>query len=242
MNRDLTIDYLRFIGLTFIILAHVQPPEVLFNVRCFDVCMMLFVSGLAFSGRRPDFSLRFLANRAMRLIVPVYLFLTCYFLAVALLKCIGIDFGVRSEHVIGSYLLMEGIGYVWIIRVFLLVALLTPFLLKLDKNVGSPYLLVAILLAGMLLAEMLMSHQVGYGSLLVREYIYYAIGYSVLFVLGLRIRNCSKYASFGIFSVLLLLFIASAVRGGGILTTTNIHQDYIMLLMEQSYPLHYTFS
>lgn len=214
MDRDLRIDYLRFVGLTLIILAHVQPPEVLFNVRCFDVCLMLFVSGLAYAGHSADFSLRFLAKRALRLVVPVYLFLACYFLMVALLKCVGIDFGVRAEHVVGSYLLTEGIGYVWIIRVFLLVALLTPFLLKIDQSVGSPYMLVALLLAVMLLSELLMSHKVGYDILLVREYLYYAIGYSVLFVLGLRFKRCTRNAACGIFTILLLLFVVTAAWGG----------------------------
>lgn len=215
MARDLTVDYLRFVGLSLIILAHVQPPEWLFHIRCFDVCMMLFVSGLAYSGRRPDFSLRFFLHRAMRLVVPVYLFLTCYFVAVALLKCIGIDFGIRMEHVIGSYLLTEGIGYVWIIRVFLLVALLTPLLLKLDNSIGSVSKLMVVLLAGMTVAELLMSHKVGFGNLFVREYMYYAIGYSILFVLGLRIRRCKKSAAWGVWAALILLFVASAATIGG---------------------------
>lgn len=214
MDRDLSIDYLRFVGLTLIILAHVQPPEVLFNIRCFDVCLMLFVSGLAYAGRSADFSLRFFTKRALRLVVPVYLFLTCYFVAVALLKCCGIDFGVRAEHVVGSYLLTEGIGYVWIIRVFLLVALLTPFLLKLEQSVRSPYMLVALLLAGMLLGEVLISHHVGFDFVLVREYLYYAIGYSVLFVLGLRIKRCTRNAACGIFTILLLLLVVTAAWGG----------------------------
>lgn len=48
-KRDISIDILRFIGISFIILAHVNPPDTILNIRCFDVSLMLFVSGLTMS-------------------------------------------------------------------------------------------------------------------------------------------------------------------------------------------------
>lgn len=39
-----------------------------------------------------------------------------------------------------------GLSYVWIIRVFLLITILTPLLLKIEKKVKSDRLLFAILL------------------------------------------------------------------------------------------------
>lgn len=131
-KRELSIDLLRFWGLSLIILAHVQPPELLFQLRSFDVPLMLFVSGLAFSGRNPDFSRSFFWNRIKRLLIPVYIFLTIYFILVFSAKALGINFGVTSHMVVDSYMLMEGIGFVWVIRVFLLVGLLTPILLLAD--------------------------------------------------------------------------------------------------------------
>lgn len=44
MQRNNCIDLLRFWGLSLIILAHVNPPGILFHIRCFDVPLMLFVS------------------------------------------------------------------------------------------------------------------------------------------------------------------------------------------------------
>lgn len=54
-ERDLSIDLMRAIGLLCVILAHVNPPATLMQIRCFDVPLMLFVSGLVFSGRKPNF-------------------------------------------------------------------------------------------------------------------------------------------------------------------------------------------
>lgn len=56
MNRDISIDLLRFVGLSCIIFAHIDAPFVLNQLRCFDVPLMLFVSGLTCSGRSiPDY-------------------------------------------------------------------------------------------------------------------------------------------------------------------------------------------
>lgn len=47
-QRDLHIDFLRFIGISLIILAHVEAPSGITQFRCFDVPLMVFVSGLSF--------------------------------------------------------------------------------------------------------------------------------------------------------------------------------------------------
>ena len=76
-KRDPSIDLLRFIGLTMIILAHIglsRSTSLLFQLRSFDVPLMVFTSGLAFSGRNTGAYLLFIGKRTLRLIVPVYLF------------------------------------------------------------------------------------------------------------------------------------------------------------------------
>lgn len=49
--RDPAVDLLRFIGISMIFLAHIGPPAALFQLRSFDVPLMIFVSGLSYSGR-----------------------------------------------------------------------------------------------------------------------------------------------------------------------------------------------
>lgn len=95
ISRSPTIDLMRFIGLTLIVLAHISPPETIFQIRTFDVPLMIFVSGMAYSGRKPDFSPSFFIKRLKRLVLPVYIFLTAYFAAVFIIKAVtGFDFGI----------------------------------------------------------------------------------------------------------------------------------------------------
>lgn len=48
-NRDEGIDVLRTIGVLSIILAHVNPPSNILNVRSFDVVLLVFVSGMSYA-------------------------------------------------------------------------------------------------------------------------------------------------------------------------------------------------
>lgn len=104
LERDNSIDILRFVGLSLIILAHVSVPDILFNVRCFDVPLMLFVSGLTYAKRKVKMSWSFIWHRLTRLVIPVYVFLIAYFtLAFLLKKLAGIDFVIQVKHILGSF-------------------------------------------------------------------------------------------------------------------------------------------
>lgn len=218
-NRNSSIDMLRFIGLSLIILAHVYPPYIIFNLRCFDVPMMLFVSGLAYSNHKIDFSRSFFIKRLLRLVVPVYMFLSGYFLlAFALKYAVGIDFGIRWQHIIGSYLLLDGIGYVWIIRIFLLIALLTPLLKILEQSVRSNILLLLILAIVSALVTVAIRKQFGMDNFFVSNYLYYAVGYSVPFVAGLRVcrLNGKQLILFtGLLCACAAIFCGLYIMGGG---------------------------
>lgn len=48
MQRNMTVDAMRCFGLLLIILAHVSPPDTLFQIRTFDVPMMVFISGMSY--------------------------------------------------------------------------------------------------------------------------------------------------------------------------------------------------
>ena len=79
MDRDISIDYLRMIGLFCIILAHVHPPGLIFNLRTFDVPFMVVISGLLYRAtlKKQESVFQYIYKRAVRLIVPVYI-IFCY--------------------------------------------------------------------------------------------------------------------------------------------------------------------
>lgn len=194
MARDYSIDFLRFVGISLIIMAHVYPPDIIFQLRTFDVPLMVFISGLVYANRQINSYRLFLIHRIKRLCFPVWIFLTVYFLLIYGLKeLLKVDWEITSRKVIESYLLMGGIGYVWIIRVFLLIAIVTPFLIRLNRwfNTKGVYLFCSFILIAILFQSILIHWGVGIKSIFIRNFIYYLFGYSILFLVGCSVKNCS---------------------------------------------------
>lgn len=224
--RDERIDLLRFLGLAMIVLAHVQPPGWLMQLRNFDVPLMVMVAGLSFQATyRPQPWLQYILARCKRLVLPVWLFLSIYFLLEWLL---GIPGPLPDDRlVLRTYLLLDGIGYVWIIRVFLLVAAMAPLLYEYHRQesedrrflvqLGLIYLLYEALLQSVLLPRepaipALIWHTVAY-----------AVPYSLLFALGLRLPLLSQRAVLIVAGTALVVFVIwlaqGYLRSGAILTT-----------------------
>ena len=139
-ERDLNIDVLRAVGLLLIILAHVHSPFSLHQFRSFDVPMMMFVSGLAMAAH-PQSAIggwAWLWKRVKRLVFPVWIFLGLYFAFLFLVHKVVAFHLPTFQKIVESFLLLDGIGYVWVIRVFLILAVLTPLLCTCyRKYVGS---------------------------------------------------------------------------------------------------------
>ncbi len=189
-KRDSSIDLLRFIGISLIILAHVSAPELLLQLRTFDVPMMFFISGLAYSGKEPDFSIQFLWHRIKRLLFPTYIFITAYYLIAKVLDVsIGISVDVSIKSVLDSYLLIGGIGYLWVIRVFLLVGILTPILLYVESKLKNNKLLFACSLFWLVLFSVMITKEICMEYVIIKLFVYYAASYSILFVWGVRAKK-----------------------------------------------------
>ncbi|MFR9649827.1 MAG: acyltransferase [Rikenellaceae bacterium] len=214
-QRDNSIDILRFIGLTCIMLAHINPPrDVIFQLRTFDVSLMVFISGLAYAGRSISNYWDFLKRRLFRLVVPVYIFLAGYFIFNYLFAQVGVVEQIPTEKIWGSFFLqlMPSIEYVWIIRIFLTIMLITPLLVKIEECIKSDWLfitLIVALFAGQYyLVEWLKPLDAGR---FVDDYILY-LAYSIPFLIGLRIKNAAKWFQWLIVSLLAAAFIGMAIK------------------------------
>lgn len=205
--RDNNIDLIRAIGLSLIILAHVYPPLLVLNIRTFDVPLMIFVSGLTCYGKDFSYSWKYLYHRFARLVYPVWIFLTIYFTSMALLKIVGVDLGLTFRHVWGSYLLLDGIGYVWIIRVFLLIALLSPLLIKSNKTIKNQYVFTLTFSLCLCFYLLITYLRIGTSVGVINNWLYYALGYGFLFILGVRIKGFTKKEGLVFLLVMVLLFI-----------------------------------
>lgn len=190
--RDEKLDVLRFIGLAMIILAHVNPSPWLFQLRNFDVPLMVLVSGVAFGlSYRKEAYHSYVWKRVKRLLLPAWVFLTVYFFVMYL-------FSVPKplpdvEKVWESFLLMKGIGYVWIIRVFLLVALIAPFVLNFNDRVKSNwgYFVIVAVLYGLyeLTLHYVQPSLTSAFGIFIQNTLFYVIPYGIIFSLGLRFMN-----------------------------------------------------
>ncbi|WP_413111944.1 acyltransferase family protein [Thaumasiovibrio sp. DFM-14] len=183
-SRVFYIDFLRFVGLILIFLAHVEPPSLIFEIRNFDVSLMVFVSGLscALVQKNKGFTLSFnyIYYRAQRLILPVWIFLTFYFIV----RCFFNELII--QEVVTSYLMISGIGYVWFMRVLITFAIISPMIIYIEKKHGL-FLVFILSLLGWLF-NTLFFNIYGYNRLL-DVIVFDWLGFIPLFALGLYINN-----------------------------------------------------
>lgn len=150
MKRDYRIDILRTLAILLIVLAHVLPPSPIFEFRTFDVPLMTFLMGssfkLSFDKHRGTRNyLDYLWSRIKRLLLPTWLFLVVYFVVFSSLHLLKINCGIIDlKNMAMSFSLIGGIGYVWIIRVFLVVALFSPFIVKIVPKIRSSFQLLGL--------------------------------------------------------------------------------------------------
>ncbi len=187
-RRDRIYDILRVLGLFCILLSHVKPPTTVWLLRHFDVPLLIFVSGavcqLGFRGRPID-TWSYLRKRTVRLLAPVYVFLLCYFTFAA----VTAPGRFTGTAVLRTFLLLDGIGYVWVIRVFLLVALISPWLLRARHRWSTAnYLLI---IGGAYLVHEFMWFAFSNlgdftGHDLIEFSLFYLVPYGCIFGLGMR--------------------------------------------------------
>ena len=143
-DRKKYIDILKAIGLLCIILAHVTPPEPVMITRNFDVVLMILISAyLGISSTKKENYLAYVWKRFVRLVIPTWLFLLFFLPLAKKLELFKITpLVVKHTFALDNY---NTIGYVWVIRIYLIVALLVP-ICKYLINKGKDKLLLIITL------------------------------------------------------------------------------------------------
>ena len=222
--RDIKIDALRFIGLSAIILAHITPPPLLFQLRNFDVPLMVLVSGISFalSYSGTTSYLSYVWKRIKRLVLPVWLFLSGYFCVSAFLPAIlPNDSSLPVKRIINHYSFLDGGEPTWIFRVFLLVALFAPVIYKLNQKIKSDRKYMIFIFAFCLMYGLFLHFSMPYLGLgrmvpligmkrgaVLASIIHYGIAYALVFACGLRIHRLSRrevgyclLTSFAIFAI-----------------------------------------
>jgi len=233
-QRDIRFDILKTIAMLCIIFAHVGPENnILFDIRRFDVPLMVIASGTLYyySANNKKISFwNYLQKRLPRLIAPVWLFLTFFFISADLIFfLLAKPYPFSSSQIIETFLLLKGIGYVWIIRVFILVAIFANPLLKLYKLCKSENKFLALLFLIYLGYEILfieIKHFNLHSKIItqfVDDYLFYLIPYGCLYGLGivlLQLRLKKVLFISGIFLSIFLLLAGLYYRNLGHFVST----------------------
>lgn len=135
-TRDLAIDICRIIGTLLVMLAHAGIPTAVSEIRSFDVVLLVIISGICYNDGK-DY-IKYLWRRVKKLIFPTWGLLVILFLCTCV-AClvIGRPQVYTASQIWKSFLFAEGgIGYIWIVRVYLAIAIINPFLNKYTKKLS----------------------------------------------------------------------------------------------------------
>ena len=205
IKRNQDIDILRSIALLGVIIAHCSPSDIIFQIRQFDVPLMVILSAISFSisYKKSDESwLKYCIKRVKRLIFPTWIFLTIYFI---------LFHEVDVMIVLTSYLLVWGIGYVWIIRVFFAMAIFAPIMYKIYSKFKSAFYFWIVIFLLLCLNELIIYkfYNIINSDLIVKT-LFVTIPYFIVYIVGLRLYNAKINEILVVAALFILLFITQA--------------------------------
>lgn len=206
-SREPSVDILRAIALLGIILIHVNPSSpFVCQLRGFDVPMMVFLSGVVFAyGKRSLDSVSSICkyewNRIVRILFPTWFFILMYFAFVYLRY-----HSIPDMYEVKSYFTLKTYWYVWIMRVFLIVAMTAPVIQWLKRKLSNIQLLIIAILVLVLFEFFAIPNQDSWAY-----YITMAIPYILIFGFGTMIDSISHKNLWKIMAVCAVVYVVYAV-------------------------------
>jgi len=196
LERNTNYDFLRFIGISCVILAHMGAPDIIFQLRNFDVPLLVLLSGMSFT----QFSFKhfvsykeYLYNRLLRLIVPTWIFLIFYNLAI---YCYSGEIP-ESKNIILQLALIGGTDVgVWIVRIFFSMSIIAPFLCRINNSIEKCSTFFFVTVAAFIIYEFFTVSSISIFDDKFYEIIFFCIlstvAYGIIYFYGLRMETLSK--------------------------------------------------
>ena len=208
------IDFLKCIGLTGIIIAHVGSPSWVMMLRSFDVPLMVILSSILANRSYSKYSssktsvIDYYMSRIKRLVIPTWVFLTFYFV----FKYIVTGSGESVKYYLASFLLTRyGIGYVWVILIYLYSAMLIPLFAKFKLSIKG----VVIVVISYVIYEIAYHYGLGLNGGMVQYFVdstfYYIIPYGLITYLGYNYNKMTAKAKYVILLTSSIAFISLAI-------------------------------
>lgn len=213
LQRNNIYDFLRFVGIICILLAHMGIPNILFQIRNFDVPFLVLLSGISyaeFSALHYTSYLHYLKKRFLRLIIPTWIFLTLYYISFYTVNEIHLNNILFSYSLLGH----EDIG-VWIIRIFFSMAILAPFLFWWNKKLNDNkkfYIFITISFTFYEILYFASKHYLfGMQYTIFNVIVMYTLSYGLIYLYGIRLNSFNKASlikHFTFISVILLSYLS----------------------------------
>ncbi len=217
-ERNINYDLMRFLGVLIIMIAHASSPDWIFQLRNFGTPLLIVASALTYSviysTRTMDIG-RFYRKRLARLIIPAWVFLTFFFISCYFAADIAnIEYPFSQEKIITSYLFLSGIGYVWILKVYIILAIITPLSLKISNFKVSNTVYFSTLFLLYLIYEIILYFSFQYipkrDNELLYSTVYLIMPYALLYLYGMRLGRLAIEQVKSIILVSLTIFIILA--------------------------------
>lgn len=232
-NRNIGLDLMRFLGVLVIMIAHSLPPDWLFQLRNFGTPLLIVASALtyAYIYRNKELDpIPFFKKRLSRLIFPAWIFLIFFFafnLVVSTL--LNRIYPFNLSMVVNSFTFYSGIGFVWIFKVYIVLALITPLALRINNRISDKsryfiYLIIAYVVYELILYLAAPLIPPFYADFFKRV-IFVIFPYSILFLYGLKLGTLTNRQIWvsSIFFLLISVGIALYLKydTGSFVTTQN---------------------
>ncbi len=217
-ERNLNYDLIRFLGLVVIMLAHSSPPEWIFQLRNFGTPLLVIGSGLTYAliYTYKEMEIRqFFKKRVARLIFPAWMFLSFFFFSFYLAaEFVEKEYPFSLYKIISSYFLMGGIGFVWVFKIYLMLALMTPVALSFNRSVNSNVNYFVALIVLYILYELtlyfLTPYLQGAFESLFNSIIFILAPYSLLYLYAFRLASLKNNTILIIIALSFSTFLALA--------------------------------
>ena len=205
-KRNNKIDYIRAICTLLVILAHMDIPWILNEIRTFDVVALVLVSGLSINYAEINGYINYIIKRIKKLVVPTYITITFIFL-LSFVFCYLFRNNNQlfdADTMLKSYLFAGGIGYIWIVKVYLAIALALPIIKNVIVERKKWFWVELVLFWGIyLVVEMFLgNNKIWY------EYFFQTFPYILVASIGVYLfynPHCFSYI-FTIFSLITIIY------------------------------------
>lgn len=226
-KRNYIYDLLKTVGMILILLAHCQnKPIILDYLRNFEVILLVTVSAMLSYEKYSELIQwdsmikRNIVKRLKRLIIPTWFFLFVFFTIIYVVtKFRGVSFPYTKSVMVESFLMINGIGYVWIMLVYCWITIGLPILfiifnrLNISGNVKT-IVLACLFFAYKICSSALLNCQDSL-SYYTKNTLLYFLGYSLISFLPYALKNYVNitYLKQGILFVFihLLLFLRAVI-------------------------------